>query len=45
MVYGTWSLSGFIQAAAEVLTVGTMIPKNVFTVQCYLLGGTVAVHG
>lgn len=33
MVYGARSLSEFIQAAAEALTVATVIPKNVFTVQ------------
>lgn len=39
MTYGTQSLSGFIQAA-EVLTERTVIPKNVFIMHCYLLGGT-----
>lgn len=38
-MYGTQSLSGFIQAA-EVLTGRTVIPKNVFIMHCYLLGGT-----
>lgn len=38
-MYGTQSLSGFIQAA-EVLTGRTVIPKNVFIMHCYLLGVT-----
>lgn len=33
VVYGTRSLSEFIQAAAEALAVGMVILKNVFIVQ------------